>query len=446
MKESASAMSNPAGGGQAKRLRRNTLLKSMEVDCTDLSNVRQCQGCGVFGCTACEIEELHSFASIEGANTNLELRMSNRRKCGEVLVSNDLPSTNSEESRAATQATVEGAAKYSTHDEGITVAEVSAAAFLAAYREALVQHTATFHSVPPKYLSTIDPKHARILKLLGSREIDQDRSPLHEAVRRGDAVTAQILITAGACTESEDMHGLRPLQYAVDDKCRCVLEHHAAVLAVLDANPPNFLIATLVAHCTALSDTPGIMPETPISLSAFDYDAFFLWARPSVRAAVFEWARDAHIAQLAATYQTFADLPDDCAGDVLEFLSIAMTRRESAYIVTHCSSSKARAWVRSIVVSSIGIRVNVKLMSGVKSRDFRTVQDCLLKGAFVDFFDDDGNTALLVATDNFDIDIFTILLHAGANVNAVGYNKITFIAERYKYVFFSSRLFLNGLS
>lgn len=438
------AMSNRSRGGKAKRFSRNDFFRSLELDCTDLSNVKQCPVCSVFGCTSCDTDEAHSFTSIDGSNMNLELRMTLKRKFQADTTSSVLPTSSSSNAQGTdleTYRKAEAGAQFAVQDEGITLAEVSAAAFLAACREVFAQQTFPFHSIPPKHHSFVDPNHARILELLGSREIEF-RSPLHEAVRRRDAVTVKILITAGACTESEDMHGETPLQIANDDECHSVLKHHAAVLALLYANPPTFLITTLVAQCAALSNALEAVPATAISLSAFDYDASFLWAPSLVRDAVLKWARDAFIVQLAAITQPFADLPDDCAGDILEFFQIAMTRRESEYVATHCSSPKARIWVRSIVVASIAMRVNARLISAVEEGDVRTVQDCLAKGAFVDSFDRYGDTALILATDRCHLDVFTTLLQAGADVNAVGFDKSTALVKATD--FFRHMLRRNG--
>ena len=62
------------------------------------------------------------------------------------------------------------------------------------------------------------------------------------------------------------------------------------------------------------------------------------------------WALHVFIAQLAATVQLFEELPDDCAGDVLEFFG--MTHNESELIAKHCSSPEAQDWVRAVIAAA----------------------------------------------------------------------------------------------
>ena len=88
-----------------------------------------------------------------------------------------------------------------------------------------------------------------------------------------------------------------------------------------------------------------------LSLRAHPLDPAFLWAPPAARSAVFAWAQDVFIAQLAATTQPFERLPEDCAGDVLEFFG--MTRNESDLIAKHCSSPEARVWVRAVIAAAV---------------------------------------------------------------------------------------------
>jgi hypothetical protein len=150
---------------------------------------------------------------------------------------------------------------------------------------------------------------------------------------------------------------LTPIKLATDDQCRAVLNRHAAVLDLLGANSPDVVVATALAHCAALSNALDSVPATALSLNSYNYDPFFMWAPPPVRAAVFGWARDAYIVQLATITEPVSDLPDDCVGDILEFLEIAMLRKESMHIISHCLSSESRAWIRSIVVASIAVSI-----------------------------------------------------------------------------------------
>jgi len=85
----------------------------------------------------------------------------------------------------------------------------------------------------------------------------------------------------------------------------------------------------------------------------------FLWAPPAARAAVVAWARDAYTVHSASTSELFADLPDDCAGDVVEFLDISVTRTEAQHILVQCSSSEARVWVDAVVAAAVAAAVAV---------------------------------------------------------------------------------------
>lgn len=85
----------------------------------------------------------------------------------------------------------------------------------------------------------------------------------------------------------------------------------------------------------------------------------FLWAPAPARAAIFLWARNTFVVQLAKTVEPFEKLPEDCAGDVLEFLDIAMTRKEALHIATHCSSPEACAWVRAVVAAAAASAIAV---------------------------------------------------------------------------------------
>jgi len=88
-----------------------------------------------------------------------------------------------------------------------------------------------------------------------------------------------------------------------------------------------------------------------LSLRAHQLDPAFLWAPPAARAAMVAWALHVFIAQLAATVQLFEELPDDCAGDVLEFFG--MTHNESDLNATHCSSPEAQDWVRAVTAAAV---------------------------------------------------------------------------------------------
>lgn len=95
----------------------------------------------------------------------------------------------------------------------------------------------------------------------------------------------------------------------------------------------------------------------PISLGEKS-DPSFLWAPHEARKMVFKWAQDAFLAQLAADTQPFADLPEDCAGDILEYMELGMPRGESLLIAMHCSSLEARAWVRAVLAVKVAVNMN----------------------------------------------------------------------------------------
>jgi len=95
------------------------------------------------------------------------------------------------------------------------------------------------------------------------------------------------------------------------------------------------------------------LPATALSLRAHQLDPAFLWAPPAVRSAVVAWARDVFIAQHAGSIQPFERLPDDCAGDVLEFFG--MTHNESELMAKHCSSPEAQDWVRAVIAAAVAV-------------------------------------------------------------------------------------------
>jgi len=111
------------------------------------------------------------------------------------------------------------------------------------------------------------------------------------------------------------------------------------------------LVAAALAHCATLSASKEQLPSTTVSLRAYYFDPCFFWAPPAARAAVFAWARSANIAQLSANIQPFGVLPDDCAGDVMEFFG--MTHKETELLEKHCSSLAAQDWVRAVVAAAV---------------------------------------------------------------------------------------------
>jgi hypothetical protein len=148
-----------------------------------------------------------------------------------------------------------------------------------------------------------------------------------------------------------------PMDVVEDHDCCALLEMHAAIVNFHKLNP-GALVAAAVAHYAALSehsDTPMRRQGTllPACLLAPTFD----WAPGEARVAVSLWARSVLVAQLAATDQAFADLPDDCAGDVLEFFESTMNRKDFLHFATHHSSQKAKAWVLDIVTAEVLVSI-----------------------------------------------------------------------------------------
>jgi len=147
-------------------------------------------------------------------------------------------------------------------------------------------------------------------------------------------------------------NGATPLHLAADDTCREILEHHRAVDASITENPTT-LVAAALAHCASLSASEERLPATALSLRAHQLDPAFLWAPPAARSAVVFWARDLFIVQLVGSIQPFERLPDDCAGDVLEFFGI--THNESELIGMLCHSPEAQDWVRAVIATAVAV-------------------------------------------------------------------------------------------
>ena len=128
-------------------------------------------------------------------------------------------------------------------------------------------------------------------------------------------------------------------------------------MSILNAlkTDPDALASAATAHCAILSALKNTIPAPALSLHPYHLRPSFLWAPHEARCAVFKWARNAFIAQLAASTKAYVKLIDDCAGDVLEFLEVAMTRQESMHVTTHCASLKARDWVRAVLVAAVAV-------------------------------------------------------------------------------------------
>jgi len=146
------------------------------------------------------------------------------------------------------------------------------------------------------------------------------------------------------------------LDLAIDDACREILEHHAAIVDVLSRIPWALNIDTK-AYFIAFSMKEELRPAARLNLRAYQFDPTFLWAPSDARIGVFIWAHDAFIVQLAASTSPFMDLPDDCAGDILKFFPMIMRPRQTLYITTHSASKKARVWLREVVQAAVAVSI-----------------------------------------------------------------------------------------
>jgi len=298
-------------------------------------------------------------------------------------------------------------------------------------RAALVESPAASRAALNKYSTFIDSVLAKNLEVVGGYSIDEGFSPFLESVKQGDPTTVEMLIAAGAEVGAKSKTGVTAFDLIEQSSTIYeVLEHHSAILTSLNADP-GLLVSSAVAHCATLSNSEASVPPHVLSLRAYQLDAFALWAPPDARVVLFMWARDTFIAQRAATTPPFSDLPDDCAGDVLEFLETAMPRAESLRVVAHCSSPAAHAWVRAVVSVAVVAQATADLVPAAEVGDLATVISCLAKGANVnvrivrfcseegDTVADDanGDTALMWASMIGSAAMAEVLLQAGADVD-----------------------------
>ena len=200
-------------------------------------------------------------------------------------------------------------------------------------------------------------------------------------MRRGDVATTRALIVAGADVNAKNLRMedgkyvdsndeidtdvienadkdmvVTPTDLALlDNPCFDFIQHHNAVSAIL-AEVPGHLVLSALAHCASLSASEESVPAPVLFLRAYHLDSSFLWAPSEARKMVFTWARDVFIIQMTTISQHFSDLPDDCSGDIFEYLEMLMTRKESMRIVAHCSSPPAHAWVRAVVAVAVAVR------------------------------------------------------------------------------------------
>jgi len=187
----------------------------------------------------------------------------------------------------------------------------------------------------------------------------QDGStPLHESVRQGDVATTQALIAAGADITAKDANWATPTALATTcSVCWALLKHLTINKATLTSHP-ELLVSVAAARCATLAASAETFPTTALFLQAYQLEPSFLWAPPEARNTLFVWAKNAFVAQLAANTLAFAELPDDCAGDVLEWFEMTMTRKDALHIATHCSSPEAHAWLREAVAAAVAVSAN----------------------------------------------------------------------------------------
>jgi len=184
-------------------------------------------------------------------------------------------------------------------------------------------------------------------------------STLIESAKLGNAVLSRTRITAGAEMYHSNGHIETALDLASEDTFRALLEHHEGVLVVL-WHAPSALLSAVRTHCATMSTPPEAIFVAPgVPLRAYHLIPTLLWAPPPALATVVAWARGVIIAQGAATAQPFSELPDDCAGDILEFLETAMPRAESLQFTTQRLSPEAQAWVHTVLVAAVVVSVLV---------------------------------------------------------------------------------------
>ena len=295
---------------------------------------------------------------------------------------------------------------------------LATAAALSECRSALLEGPTAARTALAKHQASIALELAQALEAVGSYDINEDgRTPLHEAVVNGDVATVKALIVAVGPKEVEiaDRNYATPLDLATDDTCREILEHHAAVLNAITENLTK-LVGAALAHCITLSASKKEQLHlAALPLRAYYFDPCFFWAPPVARTAVVGWARSYFIVELAASIQPFEALPDDCAGDVLEFFG--MSHKEVKLFAKHCFSLEAQDWVRALIAGAVVAKATAALVPAAKAGDFTIVLDCLSKRANIDV-KVGGRTALVNATHIGHTDIVKVLLRAGADTEA----------------------------
>ena len=152
----------------------------------------------------------------------------------------------------------------------------------------------------------------------------------------------------------------KPIDCATDEACRAFLKHHEEYV-LPRSNDPECLLDIAIEYCNTLSASSNV--ETVENLHAYHLDPYFFWAPPDARYMIFGWAQNAFTNQLAAYTQPFLELPEDCAGDVLEYLDTNMTREDSLYYATECATPAAHAWVRDVLAAGVSLSTGMKFRS-----------------------------------------------------------------------------------
>jgi hypothetical protein len=164
---------------------------------------------------------------------------------------------------------------------------------------------------------------------------------------------------------------------------------------------------------------------TALPLEPYQLDPAFFWVPRNKRKALVVWARNAFVVQLATTIEPFSDLPDDCAGDVLEFLQMEMLREKSLHIATQCSSPEAHAWVRAALAAYIVVSTLLRALLYFRSNTSKHLF-CFLLCVLFNFYifemlpksQADATETLEEAATFGMFEIAQNCLKKGANVNA----------------------------
>ena len=142
--------------------------------------------------------------------------------------------------------------------------------------------------------------------------------------------------------------GNTPLDLATGD-ARAVLEHHAAVLAAVAADPAA-LGPAFLAHLAALSKSQGV-PAAVLPLRAYHLQPALRWLPVPTLAALGPWARDVAAAQLMAR-GPFKRESIRCRRMILNCLLVQLPLAEAWSIPARCSSPAAFAWVDLVVAAA----------------------------------------------------------------------------------------------